>query len=180
MKSLSKWFSGLAAIVLMAGTAAAADAITNGKVKAINAGGKEVVVADAAGKEFTFKLGDNVVINRGGKEGKNELNAGDAVNIFCDKGLDTLTARYVLVREGDAKTWELMQGTVKGYDADNKELTFADEHAKDWKFAVGDAKVRLSKEALKAEDIKVGDHALVIVDKNGDKTTLKSVMIERK
>jgi hypothetical protein len=45
---------------------------------------------------------------------------------------------------------------------------------------MGDAKVRLNKEPGKVEDIKIGDKTLLILDKAGDKTTLKSVMIERK
>jgi hypothetical protein len=45
---------------------------------------------------------------------------------------------------------------------------------------MGDAKVRLNKQAGKVEDIKIGENALAIVEKVGDKETLKSLMIERK
>jgi hypothetical protein len=45
---------------------------------------------------------------------------------------------------------------------------------------MGDAKVRLNKEDGKVEDIKIGDKTLIILEKSGDKTTLKSVMVERK
>ena len=67
MKSLSKWVSAAAAVVLLAGTSAAGDAVYAGKVKTINADKKEVVLT-ADGKDTTFKLADNVVVNRGGKE----------------------------------------------------------------------------------------------------------------
>ena len=126
MKSFSKWFSAMAAVVLLAGPAVAADAIAAGKVKAINADKKEFVLTDSAGKDWTIKLGDNVVINRGGKESKSDLNAGDTVNVCYDKGLLTWTAHYILVQEGDTKNCELVHGTVKSYDADKKQVTFTD------------------------------------------------------
>jgi Cu/Ag efflux protein CusF len=174
-----KWVGAVAAIVLLAGSAVAADAIAAGKVKGVNADKKEVVLTDTDGKDMTFKLGENVVINRGGKESMSDLNAGDAVNILYDKGLVTWTACYVLVQEGDSKDCELMHGTFKGYDADKKQFSFT-AGGKDSTFAMGDAKVRLNKEDGKVEDIKIGDRTIVIVEKSGDKTTLKTVMVERK
>jgi hypothetical protein len=45
---------------------------------------------------------------------------------------------------------------------------------------MGKAKVRLNKEDSKIEDIKIGDHALAIVEKMGEGTTLKCLMIDRK
>jgi hypothetical protein len=45
---------------------------------------------------------------------------------------------------------------------------------------MGDAKVRMNKEDGKVEDIKIGDKTIVIVEKSGDKTTLKAKMVERK
>jgi hypothetical protein len=179
MKRLLKWVSAVAAVVLLAGTAVAADAIAAGKVKGVNADKKEVVLTDTDGKDMTFKLGEAVVINRGGKESKSDLNAGDAVNILYDKGLVTWTARYVLVQEGDSKDCELMHGTFKGYDADKKQFSFTAGN-KDSTYAMGDAKVRLNKEDGKVEDIKIGDKTLIIVEKSGDKTTLKAVIVERK
>ncbi len=179
MKSLMKWVSAAAAIVLLAGTTLAAEAIAAGKVKGVNADKKEVVLTDTDGKDHTFKLDENVVINRGGKESKSDLNAGDAVNILYDKGRLTWTARYVLVQEGDSKDCQLMHGTFKGYDADKKEFSFTAD-GKDLTFAMGDAKVRLNKENGKIEDIKIGDRTVIIVEKSGDKTTLRAVMVERK
>jgi hypothetical protein len=180
MQSFSKWVGALAAILLVSGASVAADAITFGKIKTVNADKKEVILTDAAGKDFTFKLGDNVVINHGGKEGKTDLKEGEAVNILYDKGLVTWTANYILIQDGDYKACELMQGTVKSYDADKKQLAFTDEHAKEWTFATADAKVRLNKEDSKIADVKIGDKTVVIVDKVGDKTILKCVMVDRK
>ena len=48
-------------------TAAAAGHGGERKVKSINAENKTFVLTDAADKEFTFKLGDDLVINRAGK-----------------------------------------------------------------------------------------------------------------
>jgi hypothetical protein len=180
VKSFSKWFSAAAAIVLLTSPAVAADAIYAGKVKAINSDKKEFVLTDAAGKDSTFKLGDHVVINRGGKESQSDLNVGDTVNVCYNKGLLTWTAHYVLVQEGDHKNCELVHGTVKGYDVDKKQLAFTDGQGKEWTFAMGDAKVRLNKQDSKIENSKIGDNALAIVEKTGDTTTLKCLMVERK
>jgi hypothetical protein len=179
MKSILKWVSALVATVLLAGTVLAADAIAVGKVKSINSNNKEFVLTDAAGKDATIKLGDNVVINRGGKESNSDLKVGDAVNVCHEKGVVTWTAHYILVQEGDSKNCELLYGTVKSYDAGKKQLAF-DEHGKEWTFPLGDAKVHLNKQDSKVEEMKIGDNALVIVEKNGDKMVLKSVMLDRK
>jgi hypothetical protein len=180
MMSFSKWVSATVAIVLLAGTAAAADAVAAGQVKAINSAKKEVVVTDAAGKDATFKLGDNVVINRGGKESQTDLKVGDMVNVAYDAGVLTWTAHYFLVQTGDNKDCELVRGTVKSYDADKTELTLTDKQGKNWTFSMGAAKVRLNREASKVQDVKIGDNTLAIVKVMGDKTTLESLMVERK
>ena len=79
----------------------------------------------------------------------------------------TWTAHYILVQEGDTKNCELVHGTVKSYDVDKKQVTFTDHRDKDWTFPMGDAKVRLNREDSKIEDIKIGDRALAIVEKDG-------------
>jgi hypothetical protein len=179
MKNFSKWFSALAAFVMLAGPAVADDAIAAGKVKGIHADKREFVLTDRAGKDWTFKLSDTVIINRGGMESQSDLQAGDPVNVCYDTGLLTRTAHYILVQEGDAKNRELMHGTVKNYNADKEEVTCTDQ-AKDWTFPMGYAKVRLNGKDSKIRDIKIGDKALVIVEKIGEVTTLKCLMIERK
>jgi len=179
MKSLSKWLSAAAAIVLLAGTSSAADAIYAGKVKSINADKKQVVLT-ADGKDTTFMLADGVVVNRGGKESQSDLKVDDSVNVLYDKGLLSSTVRYILVKEGDYKNSELERGTFKGYNADKKDLTFTDEYGHDQSFPAADAKVRLNKEDSKVEDLKIGDVTLAIVEKVGDKATLKALMVDRK
>jgi hypothetical protein len=180
MTSFSKWASAMVAIVLLAGMASAADTISSGKVKAVHSDKEEFVLTDAGGKDWTIKLGANVVINHGGKESTSDLNVGDTVNVYYDKGTFTWTAHYILVKKGDSKNWKLVQGTFKGYDTDQKQLAFTDADGKDLAFAWGDGKVRLNQEYTSVANIKIGDKGLFIVDKNGDTTTLKAVMVERK
>jgi Cu/Ag efflux protein CusF len=180
MKNLLMWFSAMAAVVMLAGPAVAEDAISAGKVKGVNAEKKDFVLTDSAGKDWTIKLGDDVVINRGGKDSQSDLKAGDAVNVCYDKGILTWTAHYILVQEGNTKNCELVHGTLKNYDVDKKEVTFTDHREKDWTFPMGSATVRLNKHDSKIEDIKIGDRALGIVEKDGDTTTLKCLMFEHK
>lgn len=179
MMRLTKWLSATLVIALMASTVAAADTVAGGKVKSVNADNKTFVVTDSADKDHTFKLGDNMVINRAGKESKGDLKVGDAVNICYDKGVFTWTAHYILVQEGTAKNSTLIRGNVKGYDVDKKELAFTDEVKKDSTYAIGKAMVRLNMEDAKIESIKIGDHALIIVDTVSGKATLRSVMVDR-
>jgi Cu/Ag efflux protein CusF len=168
------------AVVLLAGTSGAADHVSAGKVKSINADKKTFVMTDSADKDWTFKLGDKVVINRGGKESQSDLKAGDPVNVMYSKGVLTWTAHYILVPEGDSKNCELIYGAVKSYDGDKKQLTFTDEDRKeDRTFDMGDAKVQLNTKPSKIDDVKIGDHFLAIVEKAGDKLILKSLIIER-
>jgi hypothetical protein len=180
MKSFLKSFSALTVLVLLAGTAAAAGTVSAGKIKAINSDKKTFVLTDAVNKDHTFKFGDNLVINRDGKEGKSDLKAGDVVNVSYDKGLLTWTAHYILVQEGSGKNCSLVFGSVKNYDATKKELTFTDHNAKDSTFAMGDAKVRLNMQVGRVEDVKIGDHALLIMETIGDKATLRSLMVDRR
>jgi hypothetical protein len=180
MKNLLMWFSAVAAVVMLAGPAVAEDAVSAGKVKVVNAEKKDFVLTDNAGKDWTIKLGDAVVINRGGKESQSDLNAGDAVNVCYDKGILTWTAHYILVQEGNTKNCELVHGTLKNYDVDKKQVTFTDHRGKDFTFPMGSAKVRLNNADSKIEDIKIGDRALGIVEKDGDATTLKCLMFEHK
>jgi hypothetical protein len=179
MKSLAKWVGTLAVLVVVSGSALGAEATTSGKVKAINSGKKEFVLTDAADKDWTFKFGDNVLVNRDGKESKTDLNVGDPVNVCYDKGIVTWTAHYILVQEGTNKNCGLVSGTVKAYHDSKKEITFSDG-SKDYTLPVGTAKVRLNNEVSKAEDLKIGDHVLAIMETVGDKTTLKSLRVDRK
>jgi hypothetical protein len=179
MKSFSTWGSALAVLFLLAGTAMGSEALATGKIKGTNADKSDFVLTDSAGKDVTLKLGDTVVVNRGGTESKSDLKAGDAVNVSYDKGLVTSTAKYILVQEGDSKNWDLAQGSFKSYDAAKKEILCTDAQGKDCTYAMGHAKVRMNKKEAKVEDIKIGEHVLMILQTTGDKKTLQTLMFER-
>jgi Cu/Ag efflux protein CusF len=179
MMCLSKWLSATLAIALLAGTVAAADTVVSGTVKSINADNKTLVLTNAADKDVTFKLGDNLVVNRAGKESKSDLKAGDAINLCYERGTFTWTVHYILVQEGTSKNNELVRGHVKGYNADKQELSFTNEAKKDSTYSMGKAMVRLNMADSKIENVKIGDHALLIVDTVEGKSTLQSVMVDR-
>ena len=181
MKTFLRMLGALTTVALLAGPSTAADAVAAGKIKSVNAEKKEFVMTDSAGKDWTFKLGADVVINRGGKDTKSELNDGDPVYVYYDKGVLTWTANYILVQEGDTKNCVLMCGTVKNYDADTKILTCADHSDKEWTCPLGNGKVCLNQKECKIGDVKIGDKAMAVVDKNEQgESTMKSLMISRK
>jgi hypothetical protein len=174
------WVGAIVAVGLFTGVSSAAEAVSSGKVKAVNADKKEFVLADSNNKDWTFKLGSDLVINRGGKEGKNDLEVGDPISVYYDKGTLTWTAHYILVQAGATKDFELVSGTVKGYESDKKQVDLTDENGKDLMVPLGAAKVRMANEDIKPQDLKIGDHALALMEKTGDKSTLRSLMITRK
>jgi len=175
----TKWLSATLAIALCASTASAADTVASGKVKSINPDNKTFVLTDSANKDFTFKFGDNLTVNRAGKESKSDLKTGDAINVAYDKGILTWTANYILVQEGTAKNSELVRGNVKSYDTTKKELTFTNEDKKDSIYPIGTAHVRLNMTDTPIANVRIGDHALLIVDRVEGKTTLQSLMVDR-
>lgn len=179
MKCLTKWLSATLAIALLANTAAAADAVAGGKVKSINADNKTFVVTDSADKDHTFKLGDDLIINRAGKESKSDLKVGDAVSVCHDGGLLKWTSHYILVHEGTTKNSTLSHGTFKSYDADKKEIAFTDSLKKDTMYSIGDAVVRVNMTGSKVGELRIGEQALLITNTAEGKSTLTSVMVQR-
>ena len=175
----TKWLSATLAIALMASTAAAADTVASGKVKSINADNKTFVLTDSADKDHTFKLGDNLVVNRAGKESKSDLKAGDAVNVCYDKGLLHLdgplhprAGRHVQGLRADSRQRQRLR---RGQE----DLTFTNEAKKDSTYSMGKALVRVNMEDAKIDNVKIGDHALIIVDTVKGTPTLRSVMVDR-
>jgi len=169
------------AVLVLASAASAADSIAAGRVKGVNADKKEFVLTDADGKDFTFKLADKTVMNRGGKESQSDLSAGDSVFVCHDKGVLTWTARYILIREGDSKNWELAHGKVKGYEGEKKYLTITDDAGADLTYPAAKAKAWINNKEHKFDDLKIGEPVLMILDKEKETklTHLKWVMVER-
>jgi ribonucleotide monophosphatase NagD (HAD superfamily) len=179
MMRLTKWISATLAVAVMASTVGAADTVAAGKIKSIDADGKTFVLTDAADKDSTFTFGDHLIVNRGGKESKTSLKAGDAINVCYDKGAATSTAHYVLVQEGKSKTYELLRGTVKSIDAGKSEFTFTNENNTDSTYSLGKATVRVNLEDSTMANVKTGEAALLIVNTANGNATLRSVMIDR-
>src|ERR1051325_7179 len=110
MMCLKNWLAATFVVALMASTAAATDTVTNGKIKSINADNKTFVLTDSKDKDHTFKIGDNLVVNRGGKETKSDLKVGDAISVCYDPGFVTWTSHYILIHEGTTKESTLSLG----------------------------------------------------------------------
>lgn len=181
MMCFTKWLSATLAIALLASTATAADTVAVGKIKSINADNKTFVLTDGASKDFTFKIGDDLVINRAGKEGNNDLKAGDSVSVCYDPGLVTWTSHYILVHEGATSKSTLSHGTFKSYDTEKKQLAFTDSLKKETMYAIGDAMVRVNMKDSTVQDLKIGEQALLISNNSAaGASTLTSVMVQRK
>jgi Cu/Ag efflux protein CusF len=179
MMCVRKWISATLAIALLASTASAADTVAHGKVKVISPENKTFVLTDSAAKDVVITFGDNLVVNRAGKESKGDLKAGDTISICYDKGDFVSKAHYILVQEGTSKNSALIRGSVKSYDSDKKELTFTNEVKKDSTYAMGEARVRVNMEDATIENVKIGDNVLLIVNTVEGKATLQSVMVDR-
>jgi len=179
MKCLTKWLSATLAIALLASTATAADTVASGKIKSINADNKTFVLTDSSAKEFTFKIGDDLVINRAGKEGKSDLKAGDTVSVCYDPGVFTWTSHYILVHEGATAKSTLSHGAFKSYDTEKKQLAFTDSLKKDTMYAIGDSMVRVNMKDSTVQELKIGERALIISNTVEGISTLTSVMVQR-
>jgi hypothetical protein len=180
MMCLTKWLGAAMAIVLTVGSASAAMTVGAGKIKSIDADKKTFVLTDSSDKDNTYKFGEELVVNRDGKEGKSDLKAGDSISICYDKGVLTWTAHYILVQEGSQKNSELIRGKIKSYDATKKEMVFTNEFKKDWTYPMGKATVRVNMEEQKIETVTIGDSALLIINTVDGTSTLNCVMVDRK
>jgi Cu/Ag efflux protein CusF len=165
------------AVAVFCGNASAADAIANGTVKSVDVNKKTFILSDANSKEFTFKMGDSLLVNREGKEVAANLKAGDQIDVCYDKGILNWTANYILVQEGSAKDNILVHGVVKSYDQEKKEITVNSDDKTVVTFPTGKAMVRTNRAEGKLEDIKIGDKTLLIVNNSDGKRTLQAIIV---
>jgi len=170
-------------LFLLAGTAMGSDALATESSRASTP--TKASLSDRFRRQgpYVSKLGDKVVVNRGGTEGKSDLKAGDAVNVSYSKGLATWTAKYILVQEGDSKTGSWHKAVSRVMTADKKEIVCTDAQRRIASMTMGDAKVRMCKKEAKeakVEDITIGDRVLMILQTAGEKKTLQTLMFERK
>jgi len=180
MRSMASWSGTLLTVLLLAGAVSAADDLGAGRIKGVDAAKKEFVLTDVNAKDFTFKLSDQTIMNRGGQESQSDLAAGDSVFVCYDKGLLTWTAKYILIREGHSKNWELSHGKLKGYEDERLNFTYTDDTGKDMTLSAGFVRVWVNHHEVAFSDLKIGDSLLLIIDREGGKTNLVSVMCERR
>jgi len=179
MRSLATWGGAILAVLVLASAASAAGHIAAGQVKGIDAEKREFVLTDAAGKDFTFKLSDRTMMNRGGSESQSDLKPGDSIFVCYQKGLLTWTARYILIRDGASKNWELAHGKLKGYDAERQNFTYTSDDGKDMTHSAAFARVWVNNHEVAFDDLQIGESVLLVVAREGGKTNLLRVMSER-
>lgn len=179
MTRFMSWIAVPLSVLISSGSALATNTVAAGTIESIDATNKSFVLVDAGKKVYTFRFAEDLTVNRGGKEGKNDLKAGDVVHVCYDKGILNWTSHYILVLDGASKTQTLIKGTFKSYDPATKEMTFTDEAKTDTTYPVGKATIRFNMKEGPIADSKIGDQALIIVDSVSGKSTLKALMIER-
>jgi hypothetical protein len=183
MNRMTKWLAAALALAVAAAVSAPARAeekVFRDKIKSVDATKKTFVMVDEKGKDFTFKLADDCIINRGDK-GVADLKEKDDVTILYDAGLTGNTAKYVLVHTDKNKDKDLARGALKGYDDAKKVLTITEAEKKDRDFKVADdAKVQLSGKEAKLGDLKLGDKLTVIFAMKDKTTTADEIVAERK
>ena len=159
---------------------AAAESIAVGKIKSVELEKREFVLTDEMGKDRTVKYDEDTVINRGGRDGQSDLKVNDTVCTYYETAGLLWRANYVLVQEGESKNWSLAHGNVKSYDAEKKELTYTDDKGRNWTYSSVNVSVFINRTQSKVESVKVGERVMALLQKAGDRTTLKNLYITRK
>jgi Cu/Ag efflux protein CusF len=184
MIRMPKWVVGVLALGLAAAVAAPAraeESVFRDKVKSVNAEKKTFTMTDENGKEFTFKIAEDCIINRGDKNAVADIKEKDEVTVLYDSGVTAKTAHYVLVHTDKNKDTELARGALKSYDEGKKELTITELNKKDRVFNLtGDAKIQLAGKDAKIGDLKLGDKVTLIYETKDNKATVSEVIAERK
>ena len=182
MNRLTKWLVASAALALVAAPVLAGDAIQRGTVKTTMPDKNEFVL-EHDGKTSTIALGDNLIVNRDGKDVKfADVKTGDDLSVGYDKGVLKWTAQYILVHNKENATYELGRGTVKAWDADKGNMQLVDLNNKEWTFHMpADSRVQVNADAKKMADIKLGEMVWLTFTKDKDgKLIAHSVIAQRK
>jgi Cu/Ag efflux protein CusF len=178
MMFFTKSLGTLTIVALLSLPVMAATHVATGKIKSVDADSRSFLLTASDNKDFTFKIDDKMVINRDGKEGKTDLKAGDTITVCYDKGILNRTTHYVLVQEGSEAKSTLVCGTVKGYDAERKELTFTNSDKQDSVYPIGSATMKTKMEDSKIDTVKIGDRALLLLDIVDGKSILRCIMVD--
>jgi hypothetical protein len=167
-------------LLLFSKSSQGAESILAGKVKTVDLAKHEFVLVETSGKERQIKLDENVVVNRGGRDGTTELKAKDAAMVHCDTSAVTWTATYILVQDGETANWSLDRGNIEKYDSESKQISYADEQGRSYRFSTMGAKLYINRVESKFESVKIGEPVLALLKKAGDQPTLKAMYITRK
>ncbi len=180
MFRMAKWAVALTVVALLAAPALAADALTQGEIKSVDAAKNEFTVT-ASGKDYNMKAGDLFMVSRGGKEASlKDLKAGDKVAVCFDQGVTANTAHFILVQDDASRDLTLGRGKVKAWDDKKNEMVLTDLNNKDWTFDVGPtATVMVGREKGKMADIKVNEPVAIVYEKKGDKLNAHEVIALR-
>jgi hypothetical protein len=180
MKLFRQLFGVTLGLTVLTGNLAAEESITTGKVKSIQSEKREFILTEHSGKERTVKLDENVIIHRGGREGQGELKVNDAVCVSHETNELVLTAKHILIQEGESSHWILDHGYVKSIDAEKKEIVYTDDKGVNRTYSTIDVTAYVNRAAVKVESIKNGERVLALLRKGGDQTSLKSLYVTRK
>ena len=180
--NLTKWLAAGVAMVVLAIPALAAEAIARGKIKSTTPDKNEFVLTHTDGKDNTYKVGDNFIVNRDGKNVKfADIKAGDDASVGYDAGVLNRTAMYVLVHDETRKNLDLGRGKVKAWDKDKSELVITDLNNKEHTFSMPlTSTVQVNTEVKKMDEIKVGEYVWIISEKKGDKNVASMIVAQRK
>lgn len=157
-----------------------AESIATGKIKGVELEKRQFVFTDQTGTDRTVKYDEDTVINRGGRDGQSDFKVDDAICLYYETSGLMWRASYVLIQEGDTKNWSLGHGNVKSINAEKNEMTYVDDKGRDWTYPTSSATVFINRTKSKVESIKVGEHVMALLQKAGDRTTLKSLYVTRK
>jgi hypothetical protein len=167
-------------VITFVGNLAAAEAVATGTVKSVDLGKREFILTDSMGKDRTVEYDEEMIVNRGGRDGQSELKTNDAICLYYEPGGLVWSANYILVQEGDTRNWSIGHGNVKSNETEKKEIAFIDDQGRKWTYSTDGVPVFVNRTKSKIESIKVGEHVMALQQKAGDRTTLKGLYITRK
>lgn len=127
------------------------------------------------GREWTFRVGQNDKIRVNDKETSlADLKTGEQITVHF-----RLQARDI--NTGDAtKTQDLAQGQITQVQADQNQFVLKDRQGKDWTFRLAPgAMVRLNDKDTKLADLKTGDNATIVYQKQNDQFQAREVCSAR-
>jgi len=182
MNRFNRWVLGVPALALLAGLAVPALAEkparrdqgasnTQGKIERVDAGQHRLVLKDAEGREWRFRVGKDAHVRVNGRDSTlADLKAGDRVNV-------SYQALAREVRSGERVAGDQhARGTIQRVDAGNNRVVVKDNQGKEWAFQVGkDARIRVNEKERKLSDLKAGDRVAIRYVKERDQLVARGI-----